>query len=762
MRRVSELPSLVLCLVIFAVGCGSSEPGPGAQPGSDAYVPPIEIGGETSETGGDSGPSEDAGPDATTVLPTRSCKTTFSFAPGASVSKVEVAGEWDAFVGRKPLVESGGTWSADVELAPGDYAYKIVVNGDDWRLDPAHGRRKYVGGIENSRVIVEDCKVPKLEVKSFSAKGDGTATIVVQYLDGAEAKGIDPAKITVTVDKTLAKPAAATWDAETGTGTLSLTGLAKGKYTFTFAAKDATGRAAKPVHVPTWIEDVPFQWNDGPMYFVFTDRFRNGDPGNDAPVAGVDARANYQGGDFAGVKKAIEEGYFDKLGVRSLWLSPVNANTSKKGKGFDGRDYSGYHGYWPVEPRDTDPRFGTLAELKALTHAAHQRGIRVLLDLVSNQVHEDHAYVTAHKGENWFNGDGSCVCGGPGCSWDDRPVDCWFTSYLPDVNWANTATQDAFIADSIWWLLNVDADGFRVDAVKHMNDVASTALRTEIRDQLEHGNAEYYLVGETFTGGDDGGRGLIKKYIGPNALWGQFEFPLFWSIDYAYAQLGGTMKDLDAAVQKSLSWYGPDALMSPFLGNHDVTRFISRAAGHISGDPTNQAWLSPPAAPDADDPYDRMFLAFAFLMGQPGVPLIYNGDEVGTPGTADPDNRRFLKAEASLSAREKKLLDRVRLVAHARGTHPGLRRGKYTTLLPTPTKDDGDGYVFARGEGKDAAIVAINRGTTNRTVSVPLPSGLGLADGTVLKDLLGGPSVTVSGGAIDVPFTAKGASLFVQ
>ncbi len=760
MRRV--LPPLVLSLVSFAAGCGSSEPGSAPQPGSDAYVPTIEVGGDDGAPPGETGPSEDASPDATSSIPTRSCETDFSFAPGASVSKVEVAGEWDDFVGRTPLFESGGTWRGELDLSPGDYAYKLVVNGDDWRLDPAHGRRKYVGGVENSRVIVEDCKTPKLEVKSFSAKGDGTVSIVVQYVDGAEANGVDPARVTVTADKSLPKAPTATWDAATGTSTLALTGLAKGKYTFTFAAKDATGRAAKPLHVPTWIEDVPFQWNDGPMYFVFTDRFRNGSAANDAPVAGVDARANYQGGDFAGVTKAIEEGYFDALGVRSLWLSPVNANTTKKGKGADGRDYSGYHGYWPVEARDTDPRFGTLAELKALTHAAHQHGIRVLLDLVQNQVHQDHAYVTAHSSEGWFNGDGSCVCGGPGCSWDDRPVDCWFTSYLPDVNWTNTATQDAFVEDSLWWLLEADADGFRVDAVKHMNDVASTALRTEIRERLEHGNARYYLVGETFTGGDDGGRGLIRKYVGPNALWGQFDFPLFWSIDHAYAQHGGNMRDLDAAVQKSLSGYGPDALMSPFLGNHDVTRFLSRAAGNIWSDPTNQAWASPPPAPDSDDPYDRMFLAFAFLMGQPGVPLIYNGDEVGTPGTADPDNRRFLKAEASLSAREKRLLDRVRVVAHARGTHPGLRRGKYTTLLPTPTQDDGDGYVFARGEGEDAAIVAINRGSTNRVVNVAIPAGVGVADGTVLKDLLGGPSVTVTGGAIAVPFTAKGASLFVK
>lgn len=745
MRRC--LP-LFLSLSLLACGANGGDGGPG--PGEDAYVPPIGGDGGTSEAAAEA--ATDAATDAPSTIPTHSCKTVFELSPGASTT-VEVAGEWDGFK-KSPLTDGGsGKYRAELDLPKGDYGYKLVVGGTDWRLDPSHGRRKYVGGVENSRVIVPDCKDPLLRVEKHSATSS-SIELAVQYLDGADGKGLDVASVKVTAPGLTFTP---TIDGKSGRISVSIPTAAKGKYTFTLDAKDTTGRAAKTLQVPTWVEDQPFQWNDGPMYFAFTDRFRNGDTTIDAKISGIDDRANYQGGDFAGVKKAIDEGWFDKLGVRSIWLSPVNDNTNKAGKGGDGRDYSGYHGYWPVEPRKTDDHFGSLADLQALTAAAHAHGIRVVLDLVSNQVHRDHAYVAAHEADGWFNGDGSCVCGGSGCSWDARAVDCWFTSYLPDVNWTNTATQDAFIDDAIWWLLNANADGLRVDAVKHMNDVASTALRTEIRDRLETGNARYYLVGETFTGGDDGGRALIKNYVGPNALWGQFDFPLFWSVDWAFAQMGGTMGDLDAAAAKSETSYGPGALMSPFLGNHDVTRFLSRAAGMIGSNPQEQAWSSPPGEPTNDEPYDRAFLAFAFLLGQPGVPLIYYGDEVGTPGTADPDNRRFMKAEGALSAREKKLLDRVRILGKARGSHLGLMRGARKTL-----HTDGDGYVFARGTGKDLAIVALNRGTTNRTVKVTVPAELGASDGTVLNDLLGGPSVTVTAGAIDVPFTAKGASLFVR
>jgi neopullulanase len=196
--------------------------------------------------------------------------------------------------------------------------------------------------------------------------------------------------------------------------------------------------------------------------------------------------------------------------------------------------------------------------------------------------------------------------------------------------------------------------------------------------------------------------------------------------------------------------------MSPFIGNQDVPRFISRAAGMIASDASGQAWSAPPPAPTTDDPYDKTFLALTFVLTQPGVPLIYYGDEIGTPGTADPDNRRMMKW-SGLSPREQGLLDRVKIVSKARGTHPGLMRGARRTLYT-----DGDGYVYARGGALDVAVVALNRGSTNRSVHVILPPELGVPDGTVLRDLLGGPSVTATAGALDVPLTIRGAQLFVR
>ena len=197
--------------------------------------------------------------------------------------------------------------------------------------------------------------------------------------------------------------------------------------------------------------------------------------------------------------------------------------------------------------------------------------------------------------------------------------------------------------------------------------------------------------------------------------------------------------------------------MSIFLGNQDVERFMSDAAGQLVGNTRDLGYNSPPPPPNSDEPYERMALAFTFTLTQRGVPLIYYGDEIGMPGAADPDNRRMMRFGGDVNAREQRLLAHVRTVGHLRSTHLGLMRGARRTMLT-----DGDGYVYARGTGADCAIVALNRGLTSRTVSVPVPAELGVPDGTMLRDALGGASVTVMGGALQVPFGVRSSAIYVR
>ncbi len=636
------------------------------------------------------------------------------------------------------MTDSGdGSWLLTLHLEPREYAYDVVFDGKP-TLDPSNAFTRWVGGSEHSRLTVPDCNDPLLTVQRFNLEADGTLVVAAQYVDGKQAAGVDPATVRLWLDETVQPDA---FNAITGAFALQVKDLAPGKHVVRIEARDVKGRAAEPLYLPGWVEAEPFEWQDATLYFAFTDRFRNGNPGNDAPLPGVAPAVNFEGGDFAGITRALEEGYFDKLGVRAIWISPVNAQPHDAFPGKFGQRYSGYHGYWPSEPRELDPHFGTWAELKALTAEAHRRGIRVVTDLVLNHVHRDHPYFRDHAADGWFNLSGACNCGDPGCDWETRRLDCWFAPYLPDLDWRSPAVARAFGDDAEFWLEEAGFDGFRLDAVKHLEHTGSREISGRLRQISDRTGTEFYLVGETFAG--MGERARVSEYIDPHQLDGQFDFPLYWSVVDAFAK-GGSLTALDAAVRAGEAAYPPYAVNSPFLGNHDVPRFLSLAAGQVEADSLAQAWgpNRPPEVTAEAEPYFRARCAFAFLLGLPGVPLIYYGDELGMAGAGDPDNRRLMPWNSSLAPHQAALLETVQKLGVTRSHSRGMRRGPRQTLAVGD-----DYYVFQRDDptAEQGAVVAINRGTTPRSVPLTLQGGLGKAAGRHFVDALAGGDATLGG-----------------
>jgi glycosidase len=699
------------------------------------------------------------------LVPVRDCRVTLRHRGSGAVGQVAVAGEWNAWSTGAQRLEDGdgdGVFEGTFELPAGEHAYKLVVDGD-WRLDPENPYTKWVDGTENSNVRVADCGRPALTLAWRRFEADGSVDVVAQYHDAAAREGLDAASVRATSGGEALDAGAVQVDALRGRVRVTRAGLAPGKHTLRVSARDRAGREAEELLVPGWVEAEPFDWDGALMYFAFTDRFRNGDATNDVPIAGVLPAANYAGGDLAGVKAAIDEGYFDALGVSALWLSPVNANPATRAfPGADGRQYTGYHGYWPVEARDVEPRFGDLDTLKALVQTAHSHGIRVILDLVLNHVHEEHSYYRDFRQSRWFNGDGTCVCGQAGCGWEEHRLDCWFASYLPDVDWTNHDVVTRFVDDALFWVREVDVDGFRADAVKHFPHVAGRTLAARLAESAEHAGLgpRFYLVGETFTG--EGDRGLIKEYVGPAELDGQFDFPVFWTALRVMARDEGSFVDLERAVRDNEVYYAPGTVLSPFIGNHDVPRFFSHAARDIAdlygNGSKEQAWSAPPGSRADRTPYARQALALAWLMTQRGAPVVYYGDEIGLPGAGDPDNRRVMRFGGALSANEAWLLARARALGRARADVRALRRGERLPMIAEP-----ETYAYARHAGRagEAAIVVLQRHGDRAGVVLYVPSALGLAEGAVLTDRLSGETFRVSGGVVTVPMSGLSARVLV-
>ncbi len=682
----------------------------------------------------------------------RSCVTEFQFVPGQAVESLGVAGEWNSFdPSALPMAgpDRGGHYRALAKIPVGAHGYKFVLRQggqQKWILDPGNPYRKFIDGTENSLVEVSDCHVPLVELASFHKTPAGAITAVANYLD--DGTGPNPAALTAELDGKALEVLV-----EGARLRVSALGLATGKHRLNLRASDRKGRTANDLELPFWIEPQPFDWRDGIQYFVFTDRFRDGDATNNAPLGDVAARANYGGGDFAGIQAALEEGYFDALGVRTLWISPPNRGPSHAELGSDGRLYSNYHGYWPTAGRTVEPRFGDLAGLRTLVTAAHQRGIRVIVDLVLNHVHVEHPYYLDHRFDGWFNGDGSCLCGSLNCDWESHRLDCWFAPYLPDVRYESFPALLAMVDDALEWVRVGDVDGFRVDAVKHFPHAVSRRLRARLRARFEHVEPLHYLIGETFTGGGQSDRAFVQSFLGPDELHAQFDFPLYWHLLGAFAAESESLVDLDQAVLASEAAYS-GAPMAPFLGNHDLPRFLSTAAGMISQDPKAQAWEAPPPAPESELPYQKLRLALAFLFTQPGVPLLYYGDEYGEPGAGDPDNRRMMKWVGH-SPFEQATLEWTRKLGSLRGSLPALQRGQRYTLHV-----EKDLYVYARVIDGKMAIVGINRGGAGKTLQVGLRPEVALADGTELTDRLGGVAAVVSGAKLSLTLPPRGAAIW--
>ncbi len=469
-----------------------------------------------------------------------------------------------------------------------------------------------------------------------------------------------------------------------------------------------------PMDTPPPIEG-SFDWRSAVLYFVFVDRFNNGDTNNDGKVSGVEEPANFQGGDYAGVIAKIKEGYFDKLGVNALWLTVPMDNTNSSGAGHDGHQYSAYHGYWPVDLDKTEEHFGSGDELQQLVDEAHARGIKVLLDYAMNHVHSDAGVYAQNPDWFWpldYNG-GQCVCGG-GCDWNDEYEQkrCWFTSYLPDWNFQNNSARSFIVNNAISWIENYGVDGFRLDAVKHIETQWLLDLRKRVREEIEPVSGEhFYMVGETF---ESGNRDILKFYVGDDRLDGQFDFPLRAVAVDVLLRRSGTMYDLDAFLATNDSYY--PGIMSTFLGNHDIARIVHTAEDQPWGAwDGGQPWDAPPALPSYSAPFERLAVGFTFLMTTKGVPLIYYGDEIGMAGAGDPDNRRFMQW-SGLSEYQLTLRTHMEKLGAIRRDHPALWRGFRSTIVVT-----NDTYAYSMSDDAETVYVALNRSDVTAAVS-GLPS----------------------------------------
>ncbi len=467
----------------------------------------------------------------------------------------------------------------------------------------------------------------------------------------------------------------------------------------------------------------PEDWHFALIYSAMTDRFLDGNPSNTRKVGEPELHplADFHGGDLTGIIQKLKEGYFTDLGINTLWIFPLCRQPEGAFTEWipPNCKFTGYHGYWPIRGRELDPRFGTEEEFHDLVKIAHAQGIKVLLDFVSNHVHEDHKYYKEHP--EWFGSmylsDGTVNIR----NWSiETSLTTWFDEFIPSFDYPTAPEAiDQVVSDAIWWLETFDLDGFRQDAVKHVPHTFWRQLTAEMKTRFP--DKEFYQIGESF-----GSDALISSYVNPAELNSQFNFTIYFNARQPFSADEGNFSHLAALLADNFEVFGPVNLMGNITSSHDQGRFIGFADGQVSfnDNGTERAFNDPPGPVRHASSYDKLVSFTAFNMVMPGVPVIYYGEEIGLMGAADPGNRRPMYFADKWTVDEKRTRDRVAQLVKLRNEHAALSVGDYVPVLV-----DGPVYVFRKVYFDEDILVVFNQSAVSRELTLDLPVGTDLLDG---------------------------------
>jgi alpha-amylase len=473
----------------------------------------------------------------------------------------------------------------------------------------------------------------------------------------------------------------------------------------------ATGAVAQAPAARTWADEV--------LYFVLVDRFADGDTRNNV---GVDRRnpGGWHGGDLKGLTQQLDE--LQDLGITAIWINPVQLQQKTgmpaQAAGFPSFKHEGFHGYWMHDFTQMEPRFGSEADLKALVDAAHQRGIKVLLDIVVNHAGYTSSYADRQTttGERWLRvGEGNC---------EVDPIKC-AVGGLPDFKTEVAEVRDHLFNANIGLAKRTGIDGFRIDTYKHVG--SDVWLEHRKRTRAELGN-NFFLLAELW--------GANAQSMGPiferDEVDSAFDFGFKGSCEAWVTGRGRSVAY--GAYLRSRHQVRPGFVMAHYLSTHDEPMML----GNLGGDRS------------------RFRVCAGLQMASLGMPVIYYGEEVARGGHEWPTNRnpmpwgdRDIQPGKGV-ARDEGLRNFYKQLIQLRQQHPALRRGDYTLL----TQPQDAALAFARRDAAsgDHVVVLANRDDTPLQADVALPEALA---GASLTDPLTGQAVVAEGGRLKIDLPPK-------
>ncbi|MDX1662882.1 MAG: glycoside hydrolase family 13 protein [Candidatus Promineifilaceae bacterium] len=395
------------------------------------------------------------------------------------------------------------------------------------------------------------------------------------------------------------------------------------------------------------------------IYQILPDRF---DPGRGRRWRKAQHLGDIYGGTLRGIIERLD--YVAELGFNCIWLNPFFPDES-------------HHGYHATDYFAVNPRLGTLDDIRELVDAAHQRGIRLLLDFVANHWGSGHPTFQEALRErsspyhDWYHWD----------RWPDEYRTFFGVRDLPQINVDHPAAREHLLQAASYWLRDIGFDGFRLDYALG----PSMDFWTTFRAVVKAVQPDAWIFGEAVEAPP-----VQLRYAG--RLDGTLDFLLMQALRDTFAFHTMDVAALDRFLNLHNSYFPRDFLRPSFLDNHDVNRFLWLAGGDVH----------------------KLKLAALCQFTQPGPPIVYYGTEAGLSQERDVvQERGNILEEARMPMiwgedQDIELLAFYRDLIRFRRAHPVLWQGERRTV----TVDAASGlYVYTvSGEGLETVTVALNAG----------------------------------------------------
>lgn len=378
-------------------------------------------------------------------------------------------------------------------------------------------------------------------------------------------------------------------------------------------------------------EDVKGFTSEDVLYLIMPDRFANGNPENDVvdemrekKVDRTDSFARH-GGDIQGISNHLD--YIADLGVTAIWLNPTQENDMESGS---------YHGYAITDYYQIDKRFGSNEDFCALVEKAHEKNLKVVMDMIFNHCGSENYLFRDKPSDDWFNYRSNYVQTSfktasvmdiHASAYEKKiATDGWFTSVMPDFNQRNRHVARYLIQSSIWWIEYAGINGIRQDTHPYADFDFMSQWCKEVLDEYPYFN----IVGETWLNSNV----LVSYWQKDSKLAAPLnsnlptvmDFPLQALMNQAFdeetGEWGGGLYKLYDYQTQDLVYANPMNLLT-FLDNHDTSRFAQ----------TDEMAKN----------LKRYKQAMVFLLTTRGIPQIYYGTEIlmtGDKGKGDGDLRK--------------------------------------------------------------------------------------------------------------------------